>query len=272
MADPKPSAHLVTGQVYDALVKHYRKPGTPRDGEVLIPEPQAPGTQRRCDLVRISMWLSRGTGIDAHEIKVTRSDWLRELDDPAKAEAWWPYCTRWWLVTPPGLVHDGELPAGWGLMELPKSGRRFKVRVQAAAKDPTITTALLVELLRRADNARLAELDTLRSKHADDLRAAVDKIRAEQDRTTLDRQTSDRLRLLEQLEAAIGMRLDHYGWDDQKLPKVEPGELAAALADVRDHVTITRRREETDRYLRELRRAASSLLARLQDLPPNPLN
>src|ERR1039457_7550341 len=88
-------------------------------------------------------------------VDLSRSDWLRELDDPAKAEAWWPYCNRFWITAPPGIIVPAELPEGWGLMELPSNGRRFKVKVAAGSKVPKLTTALMVELLRRADNARL---------------------------------------------------------------------------------------------------------------------
>src|SRR6267154_1233957 len=119
---PVEPATVRTADVLKALISHYRKPGEARSGEILVTEAESPTGQRRCDLIRVGMWRSRGTGIDGHEIKVSRSDWLRELDDPAKAEAWWPYCTRWWVVAPPGIVRYGELPQSWGLMELPKSG------------------------------------------------------------------------------------------------------------------------------------------------------
>jgi len=85
-AAPRPVGPT-TAQVLAALIRHYRKPGEARSGEILITEPQAPGSSRRCDLLRVGMWASRGTGIDVHEVKVSRADWLRELDDPAKAEA-----------------------------------------------------------------------------------------------------------------------------------------------------------------------------------------
>ena len=53
----------------------------------------------------------------------------------------------------PGPSPPPSLPEGWGLMELPASGRRFKIRVPAETrKDITLTVPLLVELLRRAPN------------------------------------------------------------------------------------------------------------------------
>lgn len=72
--------------------------------------------------------------LHGHEVKVSRGDWLRELQDPSKAAAWSRYCDRWWLVAPSGVARPDELPAGWGLMEVAGSGLR--VTVQAPRLDP----------------------------------------------------------------------------------------------------------------------------------------
>ena len=55
--------------------------------------------------------------LHGHEVKVSRSDWLTELRDPEKAEAFRSYCDFWWLVvSEKSIVKVGELPIGWGLM------------------------------------------------------------------------------------------------------------------------------------------------------------
>jgi hypothetical protein len=253
-----------------ALQRHYRKPGTARDGEILIPEVQAPGSGRRADLVRVGLWASRGPGIDVHEIKTSRADWRRELDDPAKAEAWWPYCTRFWVVAPPRVVPAAELPAGWGLMEMPASGRRFKVLAPAAARDNVqLTVPLLVELLRRADNQRLAEIDALREQHRDDVSRLAAEWRERKAEEGLPPETAGRVKLLGQLEEALGMRLDQWAGSWRNPPEeVTPAELAAVLADARDHVTAQRRLAHLARQEERLRRAATSFLADLGDAPP----
>lgn len=67
--------------------------------------------QRRwADAVAMNLWPSRGMEVNGFEIKVSRSDWQRELKNPAKAESVQQYCDRWWIVTAPGIVKDGELP------------------------------------------------------------------------------------------------------------------------------------------------------------------
>ncbi|MGW5880276.1 hypothetical protein ACWFMI_27390 [Nocardiopsis terrae] len=165
-----------TSQLLAALIGHYRRADRDRDGELLATEVTAPGSTRRCDLLRISTRTGQ-EGIDVHELKVSRSDWRRELADPDKAGAWLPYCSRMWVVAPPGLIRPAELPAGWGLMEPPTASRRrrFRVVVEAATRTPQLTTGLLLEVARRVDNLRLAQLEAERLKHQEAAEKARDR-------------------------------------------------------------------------------------------------
>lgn len=79
------------------------------------------GAQRICDYMAMDLWtgygVNRGPKLHGHEVKVSRSDWLTELRDPEKAEAFRRYCDFWWLVvSDKDIVKPGELPDGWGLM------------------------------------------------------------------------------------------------------------------------------------------------------------
>ncbi|RLP72315.1 hypothetical protein D9V32_15590 [Mycetocola tolaasinivorans] len=80
-------------------------------------------TRRICDYMAMDLWtggsgrLKVGAQLHGHEVKVSRSDWLTELRDPSKADAFRVYCDFWWLVvSDPAIVKPGELPEGWGLM------------------------------------------------------------------------------------------------------------------------------------------------------------
>ena len=42
--------------------------------------------RRVCDFMALDLWPSKGLELHGHEVKVSRSDWLRELREPAKAE------------------------------------------------------------------------------------------------------------------------------------------------------------------------------------------
>lgn len=78
--------------------------------------------RRTADAVVLDTWqggarMGHQHPMDGFEVKVSRSDWLRELKDPSKATAVARYCLRWWLVIPSAdMVRPGELPDDWGLL------------------------------------------------------------------------------------------------------------------------------------------------------------
>lgn len=82
--------------------------------------------RRTADFVAMDLWKTGKLDLHGHEVKVSRSDWLRELKDPSKAAEFIPYMNRWWLViADAAMVRPGELPDGWGLMELDRPGDRW---------------------------------------------------------------------------------------------------------------------------------------------------
>lgn len=126
--------------------------------------PNATGgmASRRADAMAMSLWHSRGIELHGFELKISRSDWLRERKDPAKADALAVYCDRWWLVTAPGIVKPDELPAPWGhyeVVEVPGTGNerahwdRLVVRKKPAKLKPKpYTRQFLAGLLRSAQD------------------------------------------------------------------------------------------------------------------------
>lgn len=119
---------------------------------------------RRCDLIAIGVWSSTGNPIIGHEVKASRSDWLRELQEPEKAEAFTKYCTRWYVVAMPGVVKPEELTANWGLMEPTKNGKRLVIRRQAAKnpKQLPVPPRMFALWMRRAsEGASRSEIDRI---------------------------------------------------------------------------------------------------------------
>lgn len=91
----------------------------------------------------------RRTVLHGHEIKVSRSDWLRELADPTKAEAFARYCDQWWLVvSDKSIVKPGELPDSWGLMVM--TGTGLRAAVSAPRRDPEPMPVMMRASLMRA--------------------------------------------------------------------------------------------------------------------------
>lgn len=129
---------------------------------------------RRIDGLAVSRIASRGHEIHAIEVKVNRSDWKAELDNPAKAEGWGKAADRFYVATPKGLVSPVELPAGWGLLEPSGTGMREIVtaglnpwRERGASCDP-ISRDMWVFVLRRALNADESTLKVLVDKAYED--------------------------------------------------------------------------------------------------------
>lgn len=105
---------------------------------------------RTCDGLALSLHASKGYALYGHEVKVSRSDWLTELKDPTKAEAFTRYCQRWFLVAAPGVVRStDEMPEGWGLLEL--KGGRLITRLEAPERTvEPMPRGLIVAMTRAA--------------------------------------------------------------------------------------------------------------------------
>jgi hypothetical protein len=107
---------------------------------------------RSCDFLAMDCSDMRGNELHGHEVKVTRSDWRRELAQPWKCEAFLPYVDYWWLVVSErAIVADGELPDNWGLMAPARNGRGLQVHVPARrlACNP-LPRPILASFIRRA--------------------------------------------------------------------------------------------------------------------------
>lgn len=89
---------------------------------------------RTIDGLAMSLYPSLGLELHAFEVKVQRSDWLRELAQPDKSLPWVSACERFWVVAPAGVVRGGELPESWGLMTWSVRGGVGAVRVTDRAK------------------------------------------------------------------------------------------------------------------------------------------
>ena len=117
-------------------------------------------SRRSADFVAMDLWPSAGLTLHGHEVKVSRSDWLRELKDPSKAAEFIPYMNTWWIVVSDRrIVREGELPDDWGLMAM--RGSALTVVKKAPRRDALpLTPSRLAALLRAV--AQIAEYRTMR--------------------------------------------------------------------------------------------------------------
>lgn len=109
--------------------------------------------RRWADAVAISLWPSRGLTISGFEIKISRSDWKRELEDPAKSSEVQSFCDDWWIVAPAGLIQVSELPPTWGLIEVDEK-KKARIKHQAPKLEAKpLTRSFLAAVLRKHHEA-----------------------------------------------------------------------------------------------------------------------
>jgi len=163
-------------------------------------------SNRSADAVAMHLWPSRGLEIRGIEIKVSRSDWRRELKNPEKAEVIAQYCDTWWVAAPAGLVPIEEMPAGWGLQEW--DGKKWRT-AKAAEKKPAapLTRDFVAPLLRRACEIDAKEIEAIVKKRVAASEAYITKaIEDGIDRRTLETKVlRDAVRAF---EAAAGIKIE----------------------------------------------------------------
>lgn len=118
---------------------------------------------RTADAIAFGLWPSRGLDIEGIEIKVSRSDWLRELADPHKADTFARHCHRWWVATLPSVVEAGELPPAWGLIELKRGVMRQAVEAPRNPTPDPIPHKMWCAIMRAVQTAELSAVNAQRA-------------------------------------------------------------------------------------------------------------
>jgi hypothetical protein len=144
--------------------------------------------KRWADALAMNMYPSRGLAIVGFEIKVSRNDLKKELEQPKKAEAVGCFCNHWYLVVPKGLIKDTDIiPAAWGILEYNNGSLRQTKKPDKLSCQP-ITKEFVAAILRREDEAyakniaqqveSLSEqrITELRQKHEENLKAERERM------------------------------------------------------------------------------------------------
>lgn len=254
-----------TADLLNALRDHYIKPGDTRPGCAFLTEVTAPNRVNRADAIHVGMWASRGYTVDVHELKTSLADFKRELDQPAKAEAWWPHSNTFWIVAPhPAIAPPEMLPAGWGLMVPGGRGRRFKTIVEAESRPLQPTTELLARLLVSMETGHNNALDAQRRRLDEQRYTEVQAIKREV-RYRRDPATQERLELMARLEELTGFRLADWDYGTTATPETWAEALRMALTEVRAAKQITDVLTDLDRQADRMKQAAAEIRAALAD-------
>lgn len=94
---------------------------------------------RTADAMAMSLWPSRGLYMTGFEVKISRADWKKELEQPEKAEELARFCKMWFVACPDKLIEKDEVPPGWGLIYVKDDGglKYAKPAPEHPAVEPT---------------------------------------------------------------------------------------------------------------------------------------
>ncbi|KWK71684.1 hypothetical protein WM15_34775 [Burkholderia ubonensis] len=193
---------------------------------------------RWADAVAMNLWPSRGLVIHGMEVKVSRSDWLRELKDPSKSAPVQRYCDHWWIVAPAGVLKDGELPPTWGHYEVKPGGTLRELVGAPKLESEPVTRQFVATLMRRASAA-----------DEDVVRAAVGKEVArlrENDEKRIEREIEGRTHRYKELKAAIdeierisGVKIET--WRSEAIGRAVQAVMTAGVLDTYGGIEDVRR-------------------------------
>lgn len=233
---------LASEGIRDAILKKFPR----AENAVLFEVRNAAGhnATRSADCMVMSLWPSRGLSITGIEIKISRSDFQREMKQPAKAEAFAQYCDWWYVAAPKGMLRQDELPLSWGLMEVTKRGIVITKEAARLAAGP-IDRNFVAAMLKRAQE-QSATAKQVADAHASGLKEGASRKKWEND------QSAQRLKdLQEQIKAfeeASGIRMD--SWD---------------MGNVGEAVRLLRT-AQAGRLVHHMESAANTLRANVRDL------
>lgn len=223
---------LRTHELMARLRRHYIAPsGMP--GGVFVPEcgkNGAWGASSRCDALYAGFTSTSGRILIGHEVKVSRADWLHELKQLEKADEWADQCHAWYLVVAePGIVHDGELPNGWGLMA-PTSKTRTRLTILTPARihaDRNPSWDAVRSMMARLDTLQAAAVAEHWKVAQADINAQVEQRLAARPLPVTSPEDQHRLRRVDELEASLGITVSD--WDATDRLFIQPSRLAQAV-------------------------------------------
>jgi hypothetical protein len=172
---------------------------------------------RTADAIAIGLWPSRGMEVEGFEMKVSRTDWQKELKSPEKAEVICKVCDRWWVViSDEKIIQEGELPATWGL--LVQKGGKLVVKKQAPKLEAQpMDRGFIASLFRKLQEQSVAKSE-IQGRIDEAYRAGKEeekRIQEVQTRRSGDHREKQELedlkKALAEFEAESGIEINRWG-------------------------------------------------------------
>jgi len=114
-----------------------------------VPDGTGMKQSRWIDAVVFQMWESKGLTRAAFEVKVSRSDFLHELQHPGKHQWCYESFHEFWFVAPKDVIQLEELPVGTGWM-YPRGKGLAIARNAVRNRSPKLDDYLLAAFMRAA--------------------------------------------------------------------------------------------------------------------------
>jgi len=115
------------------------------------------GCLRRIDAFAISAWASARYRRVAYEIKVARSDWLKELRVPDKSWQARNLSNQFYFALGPGVYRKGDvakLPTGCGILEILSGAEVRRIRTARVRDVEPMPMEFVIGLMRRLAQMR----------------------------------------------------------------------------------------------------------------------
>jgi len=224
------------------------------------------GHSRTIDVAAFNTWKSSGYIRVAYEVKISRGDFMRELDNWDKHRWVEESFHETYFAAPAKLIDKAEVPEGWGLLEVrrQKNGVVCKRAVRARRRDVRdLPQLLMLSILRRA----AGQVATIRSRtfrvdgaelDADGLQQLVDRRVSDSLKSNresleyLQRKAGDEYKRAQGLSAPLDRLASLARWH---------GSRWEATRDDVDTLVAAAAAKKLERWLSEVRSASRSLAA-----------
>lgn len=174
------------------------------------------------DAVAMNLYPSRGLSILGFEIKVSKQDFMREIEKPDKSVPVQQFCDQWWLVAPAKAVDESLLPKAWGWLRA-DDDRLVQVKAAPDLEAKSLSRPFIAALVRRQNAADASEVDKL-------VRDQVEMHR-KNDREHIERAIKNRTQQAEEAIQTLAKLKERIGTD--RWDYLDADEIAQAVKFVR---------------------------------------
>lgn len=163
-----------------ALGEHYKEPEALVLSQVRSSTGFTERSPRTADALICFTWPSRNYETWGVEVKISKSDFKAEVENPEKAERIAQYCDRWMIACPAGMISPKDLPKGWGLITVSEDLKIKVVKSGELMEAKPWPRSLVMSMLRSATRQKpsLGEdaiASIRRAAHAAGLREGQEK-------------------------------------------------------------------------------------------------